>query len=207
MNAWEVLMHPCESLRISYEPCDSLTNNLPNLLRMLQILKNAFTNVKNACECLKNETNTKCVLADFVSLILFASIHRVKLFYFVFVWKRQLSLACPGDEKRDNGKPDRRPSHLLITKLFLVSNICRRNATFVKCVFFYFKRFLFATVYINQLHNFRSLNSTQNFKLTKKLYYIKGKCQNGAYKSLKTSCDHYKCIAINKNGLQMHCHQ
>ena len=98
-----ILTNFLRTLRFSYK---QLAESLANLLRMLQILKNAFTNVKNACERLKNETNTKRVLAYFVSLNLFASIHRVKLFYFVFVRKRQVSLACPSDEKRDNGKPD-----------------------------------------------------------------------------------------------------
>ena len=195
-----ILTNFLRTLRLSYK---QLAESLANLLRMLQILKNAYTNVKNACERLKNETNTKRLLAEFVSLNLFFSIHRVKLFYFVFVWKRQLSLACPSDDKRDNGKPD----PFLITKVFPVSNICRRNAPFVKIYFLNFKGFLFATVYINQLHHFKSLNGHQNFKLTNKLYYIKGKYQNGAYKSLQTSYDHYKCITINKKGLQMHCHQ
>ena len=77
-----ILTNFLRTLRFSYK---QLAESLANLLRMLQILKNAFTNVKNACERLKNETNTKRVLADFVSLNLFASIHRVKLFYFVFV--------------------------------------------------------------------------------------------------------------------------
>ena len=178
------------TLRFSYK---QLAESLANLLRMLQILKNAFTNVKNACECLKNETNTKRVLADFDTELICIYIHRVKLFYFVFVWKRQLSLACTSDEKRDNGKPDRCPSHKIISSFKYLQTKCN----FCQVFFFYFKRFLFATVYINQLHNFRSLNSTQNFKLTKKTVLHKGEMSK-------------RCLQIITNvlrSLQMHCHQ
>ena len=77
-------MTPSECLRNSYAFLPILTNflrtlrilykqhaeSVVNLLRMLQILMNVFTNHKNACKRLTNETNTKRVLANFVSLSL-----------------------------------------------------------------------------------------------------------------------------------------
>ena len=130
-------MHPCESLRISYEPCDSFTNNLPNLLRIscecYKYLRMPLQTLRMLANALRMKRLQSACLPILFLCHLFASIHRVKLYYFVFVWKRQVSLACPSAEERGKGKPDH---PLLITKLFPVSNLCRQNAPFVKVLTF-----------------------------------------------------------------------
>ena len=112
-------MHPCESLRISYEPCDSLTKTLPNLLRIscecYKYLRMLLQTLRMLTNALRMKRLQSACLPILFLCDLFACINQVKLYYFVFVWKRQVSLACPSAEERDKGKPDTPPYHKIIS--------------------------------------------------------------------------------------------
>ena len=120
-----ILTNFLRALRFLYK---QLTKYLANLLRMLQILKNAVTNLKNACERITNETTTQRVFANFVSLSLIRQHISCHIVIFCISLKKTSIF-----------------SQIFADLLSILFNN-------------FFKRFLFATVYTNQLHKFGSLN-------------------------------------------------